>query len=148
MRACVQRVKQASVMADGLETGRIGKGLLVLLGVGREDTRADAESLASKCVSMRVFEDSNAKMNLALKEAGGAMLVVSQFTLYADLTRGNRPGFSDAAPPEKGNELYGYFCSLIKEKTGDVQTGAFGAKMAVELINDGPVTVWMDTAGK
>jgi len=146
LRGCVQRVSRASVTVAGRVTGRIEKGLLVLLGVGKGDTKAGAEFLAEKCVNLRIFQDENDKMNLSVRDVAGKVLVVSQFTLYADAKKGNRPGFSDAAPPELGKSLYEYFCGFVKEKTGDVQTGEFGAKMDVELVNDGPVTIWIDSS--
>ncbi len=140
-----ESVSRRRMTADGRETGRIGKGLLVLVGVGKEDDEGDADFLSEKCVNLRIFGDPGGKMNLSVRDVNGGILAVSQFTLFADTRRGNRPGFSGAAPPEHGKALYERFCLRIKEKLGDVQTGVFAAEMAVELVNDGPVTIWMDS---
>lgn len=147
MRAVIQRVKHASVTIDGAVKGQIGQGFLILFGVGEGDTREDAQLLAKKTAGMRIFCDENDKMNLSLGDIGGAMLVISQFTLYADCRRGNRPSFTNAAPPAEANELYEYFVELLREEHGiaDVQTGEFGADMKVELLNDGPVTILLDS---
>ena len=145
MRAVVQRVSQASVTSDGELTGEIGLGLMVLLGVAKGDTDNDAKYLAEKTVGLRIFEDDDDKMNLALSDVGGEMLVVSQFTLAADTSRGNRPGFSSAAPPDEGNRLYEYFAGQLQTLGLSVAKGQFGADMKVSLLNDGPVTIWMES---
>ena len=144
MRLCIQRVTRAQVSVSGEAVGHFGKGLLVLLGVGRADTEKEADFLAEKCMGLRIFEDADGKMNLSVKEAGGGVLVVSQFTLYGDVRKGKRPSFTNAAPPEHGNRLYEYFCERIRQGMGNVQKGVFGAMMDVELVNDGPVTIWAE----
>lgn len=126
-------------------TGEIARGLLVLLGVGREDGEADARQLADKVSSLRIFEDGEGKMNLSVSEVGGGILVVSQFTLFGDVRKGNRPGFTDAAPPDSANALYETFCGLVREKGVPVETGTFRATMEVELVNEGPVTILLDS---
>ena len=141
MRALVQRVSDASVTADGHEVARIGPGLLVLLGVGRGDTEAEADRLAAKLLALRVFEDAGGKMNLNVADAGGELLCVSQFTLYGDTRKGNRPSFVDAAPPEEAEPLY----ERVREAL-NAQGGVFGAPMAVALTNDGPVTLLLETS--
>ena len=141
MRAVVQRVSEASVSVDGNELGRIDRGFMVLLGVGANDTEADAQYIADKVGKLRVFEDSEGKMNLPLLDVGGSVLAISQFTLYGDARKGNRPGFSDAAPPEKGEQLYQFFISALEKRGIKVEKGEFGAMMKVHLINDGPVTI-------
>ncbi|ADD26950.1 D-aminoacyl-tRNA deacylase [Meiothermus ruber] len=146
MRAVVQRVSQASVEVDGHIVGQIGRGLLVLLGVGQHDTLEDAAYLARKIAGLRVFADAEGKMNLALADVGGGVLVVSQFTLYGDTRRGNRPSFVEAAPPAVGRRLYEQFCDLLAGQGLPVETGVFQAHMQVHLINDGPVTLWLDSA--
>jgi len=145
MRAVVQRVSQARVRASGEVIGEIELGFLVLLGVGREDDEKDAEWLAEKIANLRVFEDKDGKMNLSLAEVRGAVLVVSQFTLYADCRKGRRPGFDDAGSPELAERLYNYFVELLRQKNIRVQTGKFQAMMEVELINQGPVTLLLDS---
>ncbi|MBQ4381868.1 MAG: D-tyrosyl-tRNA(Tyr) deacylase [Oscillospiraceae bacterium] len=147
MRAVVTRVKSACVTVDGAVTGSIGTGYLVLLGVGADDTEADARKLADKTANLRVFEDENGKMNLNLSQAGGQILAVSQFTLYAD-TSTRRPGFTEAARPEKAEPLYELYMALLREKGFKVEKGIFGADMQVESINDGPVTIIFDTEKK
>ncbi|WP_337870087.1 D-aminoacyl-tRNA deacylase [Meiothermus sp.] len=146
MRAVVQRVSQASVKVDGQTVGQIGRGLLVLLGVGQGDTQEDALYLARKIAGLRIFADAEGKMNLALADVGGEVLVVSQFTLHGDTRKGNRPSFVGAAPPEVGRRLYEQFCDLLVEQSLPVETGVFQAHMQVHLINDGPVTLWLDSA--
>ena len=144
MRAVVQRVSRASVTIAGEMMGQIDHGLLILVCAMTGDTQAQADRLAAKIVKLRIFKDGAGKMNLALPDAGNAALIVSQFTLAADL-RGNRPGFSTAAPPDEGNALYQYFCEQITALGVQVKTGKFGADMDVMLHNDGPVTIWLDT---
>ena len=145
MRAVLTRVKSASVTIDGEVVGKIGKGFLILLGVGPEDTREHCRYLAQKALGLRIFEDENGKMNLGLDQIGGEVLVVSQFTLYGNCRKGRRPSFTDAAPPELGNELYEAFLQECEALGYPPQHGRFGADMQVESINDGPVTLWLDT---
>lgn len=145
MRAVVQRVREGSVSVGDQTIGRIGKGLLVLLGVAQQDTAAGAETLADKIVHLRVFEDDAGKLNRSLLEVGGEMLVVSQFTLYGDCRKGRRPSFVAAAPPETANELYERFVAKVGEHGVRVATGRFRARMAVSLVNDGPVTLILET---
>jgi len=145
VRAVVQRVTRAKVTVEEQIVGEIGNGLVVLLGVAQDDTKVDADYLAQKIVSLRIFDDRNGKMNLALKDANGALLVVSQFTLYGDVRRGLRPSWSDAAPPEIAEPLYDYFVSKSRELVRAVQTGSFRKMMQVELVNDGPVTILLDS---
>ena len=147
MRALVQRVSEAGVTVAGEEIGAIGQGLLVLLGVEIGDRAAEAGLLARKIAALRIFEDDAGKMNLAVREIGGAVLAISQFTLAADLRKGNRPSFIRAAPPEVAEPLYEEFCMRLREAGLPVATGRFGAQMAVRLVNDGPVTIWLDSAG-
>jgi len=145
MRAVIQRVARAEVRVDGQVVGAVGKGLLVLLGVAQDDGEEAARFLADKVAALRVFEDSAGKMNLSLAEVGGGVLVVSQFTLFGDLRKGNRPSFTGAAPPEPANALYERFCAMLREKGFPVATGVFRAHMEVELVNDGPVTLMLDS---
>lgn len=145
MRAVIQRVTRASVKVSGETVGQIEKGLLVLLGVAQDDTEADADYLADKIVGMRVFEDADEKMNLAVTEIGGAVLAVSQFTLYGDVRRGKRPSFDAAARPEQARRLYDYFVEKIRAAGIRCETGKFQAMMEVELVNDGPVTIPIDS---
>lgn len=145
MRAILQRVSRASVTIDGEVHGQIGKGFLILLGVHESDTTAEADVLIDKCAGLRIFEDADEKMNLALADVEGAVLVISNFTLYGDCRRGKRPSFSSAARPETANPLYEYFIEGIRARGIPVETGVFGADMKVELLNDGPVTIFMDT---
>jgi D-tyrosyl-tRNA(Tyr) deacylase len=144
MRAVIQRVSEASVTVDGKVTGAIGKGLLVLLGVGHADTETTAQALAAKIVKLRIFSDTEGKMNLSVQDVAGGVLVVSQFTLLADTRKGNRPSFTDAAPPEIGNSLYEEFCRALAGLGVPVAKGVFGAHMDVRLANDGPVTIVME----
>ena len=145
MLAVIQRVHQSSVTVGNTLIGEIGKGLLVLLGVGKDDTIDDAFYLADKIVNLRIFEDENGKMNRSLLETGGEMLVVSQFTLLGDCRKGRRPSFVQAAGPDKANELYEHFVSRTRQKVVSVKTGRFQAMMAVSLINDGPVTLILES---
>lgn len=146
MRAVVQRVSRARVSVNGEITGEIGRGLLVLLGVGVGDTRADADYLAEKTIGLRIFEDAGGKMNLSVAEVAGALLVVSQFTLYGDVRRGKRPSFDAAAPPDEARELYEYFVEKIRAAGLLCETGRFQETMQVELVNEGPVTILLDSA--
>ena len=145
MRAVIQRVKRARVTVDDRVVGEIERGLVVLLGVAHDDTRADADYLAPKIASLRIFDDSEGKMNVALKEIDGGLLVVSQFTLYGDVRRGLRPSWSEAAPPEVAEPLYEYFVESSRKLIARVATGSFRKTMQVELINDGPVTILLDS---
>jgi D-tyrosyl-tRNA(Tyr) deacylase len=145
MRAVIQRVKEARVSIEGHIAGHIERGLLVLLGVGKEDREGDADYLAAKIPQLRVFEDDAGKFNLSLFDIKGAILVVSQFTLFGDCRKGRRPSFTDAADPQRANELYNYFVAKLREHRITVATGEFQAHMAVELINDGPVTLLLDS---
>lgn len=145
MRAVVQRVKQSKVTIDGLVVGDISQGLMVLLGVGKEDTEGDAAYLAEKIAGLRIFTDADDKMNLSVQDIGGEVLVVSQFTLYADCRKGKRPGFSDAALPETAIPLYEQFVENLKALGLVVATGQFGADMLVSIDNDGPVTILLDS---
>ena len=146
MRACVQRVRDAQVTIDDAICGQIGVGLVVLLGVAASDGSAEVAWLADKIVGLRIFEDAAGKMNGSLAEVGGAMLVVSQFTLYGDCRRGRRPSFTDAAPPELAEQLYESFVAKVRQAGVSVETGRFREHMQVSLTNDGPVTLWIDTA--
>lgn len=145
MRAVVQRVTRARVTVDDEIVGEIGNGLVVLLGVAHDDTKQDADYLAPKIVSLRIFDDAEGKMNLPLKEIDGGLLVVSQFTLYGDVRRGLRPSWSDAAPPEVAEPLYQYFVEVSRKLISHVATGSFRKMMQVELVNDGPVTIMLDS---
>lgn len=141
MKIVVQRVKEAEVKVEGKTVGKIGKGFLVLLGVTHNDTKEQADYLVKKLCKLRVFTDENDKMNLGLKDIKGELLIVSQFTLYADCSQGNRPSFTEAARPDQANELYEYFCSECEKNDIHVEKGIFGADMKVSLLNDGPVTI-------
>ena len=145
MRALVQRVTSASVDVDGQTIGKIGPGLLILVCAMQGDDDTVVPKLAAKISKLRIFRDDAGRMNRSIVDAGGAALVVSQFTLAADTSRGNRPGFSTAAPPDEGERLYKAFASAVADLGIPVQTGRFGADMAVSLVNDGPVTIWIDT---
>lgn len=145
MRACVQRVSQCSVTVDGQVVGQIGRGLLVLLGVTHDDTQADVDYLAEKTTGLRIFEDDAGKMNRSVTDIGGAVLVVSQFTLWGDCRRGKRPSFTDAAAPELAERLYDEFVAAVRRLGVPVATGKFRAHMDVALINDGPVTLLLDS---
>jgi D-tyrosyl-tRNA(Tyr) deacylase len=146
MRAVVQRVSRAQVMVDEEIVGKIGRGLLVLLGVTHADSEADADYLADKIAGLRVFEDANGKMNLDTASVSGEVLVVSQFTLYGDVRRGKRPSFDAAAPPERARQLYEYFLGRIRATGLPCQTGRFQQTMQLELVNDGPVTILLDSS--
>ncbi len=145
MRALVQRVSEASVTIDGCLVSSIGRGYLILLGIGEGDSEAQAQRLWDKIRKMRIFEDANGKTNLSLADVGGAVLVVSQFTLYADCRKGNRPSFTHSMAPGSACELYERFVEMARADVKDVQTGEFGAMMDVALVNDGPFTIWLDT---
>ncbi len=145
MRAVIQRVSEASVTVDGKLVGKIGRGILVLLGVSQKDTEKDVAYLVDKILNLRIFEDENGKMNLSLLEVGGQMLVVSQFTLYGDVRRGKRPSFTEAASPEKAKKLYELFVQESSKFLDDIQTGIFQAMMSIHLINEGPVTILIDS---
>lgn len=149
MRSVIQRVSEASVIADGILTGGINKGFLVLLGIEQADIQADADWLVDKISQMRIFQDEEDKMNLSLEQVNGEVLVISQFTLHASCKKGNRPSFIKAARPDQAIPLYEYFISRLTRQTGkEVKTGIFGADMKVHLINDGPVTIILDSKSK
>ena len=145
MRAVVQRVSRAQVRVEGKIIGEIGKGLLILLGVGKEDTPAAGATLLDKIIHLRIFDDEAGKMNLSLLDCGGELMIISQFTLYADCRKGRRPSFTEAGSPEAANFLYGDFVEQAKRKGIRVSTGIFQARMEVELVNSGPVTIALDT---
>ena len=145
MRTVVQRVSEANVTVDGNSAGKIGAGLCVLLGVGDGDTERDAEWLADKIVNLRIFEDEGGKMNRSLLEIGGSALIVSQFTLYGDCRKGRRPSFTEAATAEEGNRLYEYFVEQVRLRGVETECGVFQTHMAVKIVNDGPVTLILDT---
>ncbi|HKP72813.1 MAG TPA: D-aminoacyl-tRNA deacylase [Pyrinomonadaceae bacterium] len=145
MRAVLQRVTRASVKVEGETVGEIGAGLLVLLGIARDDAEQDARYLLDKIVALRIFEDAEGRMNSSLAETGGALLVVSQFTLHGDARRGRRPSWSEAAPPEVAEPLYEFFVGEARRTVGQVATGSFRRMMQVELVNDGPVTILLDS---
>ena len=146
MRALVQRVARAAVRVDGDTVAEIGEGMLILLGVGHDDDEATTDALARRTTELRFFRDEAGKTNRSILDIGGAALVVSQFTLFADTSRGRRPGFTNAAAPDLANRLYRRFADALRSAgVGDVQLGSFGAEMAVELVNDGPFTLWLDT---
>jgi len=145
MRAVVQRVTRANVTIDGEIVGEIGNGLVVLLGIARDDTKEDADYLVPKIASLRIFDDPGGKLNRSLKDIDGGLLIVSQFTLYGDVRRGLRPSWSDAAAPEIAEPLYDYFVESSRKLLGRVETGSFRKMMLVELVNDGPVTILLDS---
>ena len=145
MRALIQRVTRAQVSIEGALHSSIGKGYVILLGVGAEDGNEQAEKLWSKISKLRIFEDENGKTNVSLADVQGDVMVVSQFTLYANCKRGNRPSFTEAGAPDEANRLYEYFVDLARRAIEHVATGSFGAMMQVELVNDGPFTIWLDT---
>ena len=145
MKVVLQRVKRASVTVDGEIVGACVEGLMILLGVAQGDDKSDAEALAAKILKLRIFNDENGKMNRSVTDIDGEMLVISQFTLLANYAHGNRPDYLESAPPAEANELYEYFVSLVKPALRHVGTGIFGADMKVELLNDGPVTIVMDS---
>ena len=145
MRAVVQRVTRARVTIDGEIAGEIGNGLVVLLGIARDDTKEDADYLVPKIAALRIFEDAEGRMNVSLKDIDGGLLIVSQFTLYGDVRRGLRPSWSDAAAPEIAEPLYDYFVESSRKLLGRVETGSFRKMMLVELVNDGPVTILLDS---
>lgn len=146
MRALLQRVSQASVTVDEQVVGQIGQGLLVLLGVGRDDSEVQVKTLADKTVHLRIFGDDDGKMNRSLLDIGGEVLVISQFTLYADMRRGRRPSFTDAAPPAVAEALYEHFKDALADYGLPVACGVFGGSMQIDLRNEGPVTIWLDSA--
>ena len=144
MKLVIQRCESANVSVDGKIIGQIGKGYLVLLGVGQQDTEADCDRLAAKMIGLRIFSDENGKTNLSLKDVGGSLLVISQFTLYADTRKGHRPNFLQAKEPGEAKRLYEYFTEVCRREVPDVQTGEFGAEMKVSLVNDGPFTIILE----
>ena len=146
MKLVIQRVTEASVCVDGETVGKIGKGFLVLIGIAQDDDEAVADRMLKKLIGLRIFEDENGKTNLSLENVGGALLLVSQFTLYADCRRGNRPGFTYAAKPDHAIPLYDYMIRRAKESVPVVEHGIFGADMKVSLVNDGPFTIVLDSA--
>lgn len=144
MKLVIQRVAEAKVEVNNEIVGKIGKGFLVLFGAGQNDTKEQADFLAEKLCNLRVFTDENGKMNLSIKDINGELLIVSQFTLYADCKKGNRPSFVNAAPPQQANELYEYFMNRCSKLVKNVEKGIFGAHMKVSLLNDGPVTIILE----
>lgn len=144
MKLVIQRVKEAAVAVDGKVIGKISKGYVVLLGVGKEDTKETADFYRNKLLKLRIFEDEQGKTNLSLADVSGELLIISQFTLYADASKGNRPSFINAAAPKEAEELYDYFVLKCKEQGYTVETGSFGADMKVSLVNDGPFTIVLD----
>ena len=145
MKLVVQRVLQAEVQVDGQSIGKINRGLLVFVGVGKEDTKEIADKYLKKLLGLRIFEDENGKTNLSLKDVDGEVLLVSQFTLYANCKKGNRPSFIEAGKPDMANEMYEYIIEKCRESVDEVQTGEFGADMKVQLLNDGPFTILLDS---
>lgn len=145
MRAVIQKVKRADVSVEGEKIAEIGAGLLVLLGIAREDAEADMIYIAEKCANLRIFDDADGVMNLSLKDAGGELLLVSQFTLYGDARKGRRPSYIKAAPPDEARQMFARCVEIFKERCGEVETGQFQATMDVSLVNDGPVTILLDS---
>lgn len=146
MKFVIQRVTHANVVVDGNELGRIGKGFMVLIGVSKEDDKAIADKMVDKMIKLRIFEDENGKTNLSLDDVGGELLLISQFTLYANCKKGNRPSFIDAGAPDEANTLYEYIIERCKERVNVVERGEFGADMKVSLLNDGPFTIVLDSS--
>lgn len=146
MKFVIQRVTHADVVVDGNELGRIGRGFMVLIGVSKEDDRAIADKMVDKMIKLRIFEDENGKTNLSLDDVGGELLLISQFTLYANCKKGNRPSFIDAGAPDEANALYEYIIERCKERVNVVERGEFGADMKVSLLNDGPFTIVLDSS--
>ena len=146
MKFVIQRVTHADVVVDGNEIGRIGKGFMVLIGVSKEDDKAIADKMVDKMIKLRIFEDENGKTNLSLDDVGGELLLISQFTLYANCKKGNRPSFIDAGAPDEANALYEYIIERCKERVNVVERGEFGADMKVSLLNDGPFTIVLDSS--
>ena len=146
MKFVIQRVTHADVVVDGNESGRIGKGFMVLIGVSKEDDKAIADKMVDKMIKLRIFEDENGKTNLSLDDVGGELLLISQFTLYANCKKGNRPSFIDAGAPDEANALYEYIIERCKERVNVVERGEFGADMKVSLLNDGPFTIVLDSS--
>ena len=144
MKFLIQRVSKADVKVENKTVGEINKGLVVLIGIGEEDTKQKADEMIRKLINLRIFEDENEKMNLSIKDVNGELLLISQFTLYADTSRGNRPSFINAAKPEYANELYEYIIEKAKQEIDVVEKGVFGANMQVTLTNDGPVTIMLE----
>ncbi len=144
MKFVIQRVLESSVTVDGQVIGQIGKGFLVLIGAGQNDTKENADALVKKMIGLRIFEDENGKTNLSLKDVNGSLLLVSQFTLYANCKKGNRPSFTEAGDPQMANELYEYIISECRKQVPIVETGSFGAEMKVALVNDGPFTIILE----
>jgi D-tyrosyl-tRNA(Tyr) deacylase len=147
MRLVIQRVTEASVTVSGSTVGSIGRGLVVLIGIAKDDTESDADYLIDRVLGLTIFPDADGKMNLNVKDAGGALLLISQFTLYGDCTRGRRPSFDQAAPPARAAVLYNHFVETAKKRGVETAAGVFQAHMQVSLVNDGPVTILMDSAG-
>jgi len=145
LRLVIQRVKESRVIVSGSTTGAIRSGLMVLIGIAREDTRAEADYMLDKLLGLRIFPDDSGKMNRNIAESGGSLLLVSQFTLYGDCRKGRRPSFDRAAPPQQAQELYEYFVAAARSSAVPVETGIFQATMEVHLVNDGPVTIWLDS---
>lgn len=145
MRFVVQRVQCSKVTVEDQVIGKINKGYMVLIGISAEDTKEIADKMIRKMINLRIFEDDNGKTNLSLKDVEGGLLLISQFTLYADCKKGNRPSFVKAGPPDMAKELYEYIIHECKKQVEQVETGSFGADMKVELLNDGPFTIWLDS---